>query len=114
MINQVKVVNSKWDFLITVFMLVVFASGCEKDTDPPVDPPDDPKPYMQYGDPYQDIPSLDEMTMYEINLRAFSTSGNIAGVRARLDDIKALGINVIWLMPIHPIGILKSVNSLIA
>ena len=111
MINQDNVMNSKWYSLIAALLIVVFASSCEKDTDPPVNPPPDPDVYEQYGTPFQDIPSLDEMAMYEINLRAFSTAGNLAGVRARLDDIKALGINVIWLMPIHPIGTIKSVNS---
>jgi glycosidase len=33
------------------------------------------------------------------------------GITARLDSIKALGINTIWLMPIYPIGILKSIGS---
>ena len=49
--------------------------------------------------------------MYEVNERAFSTSGNLQGVINRLDSIKALGVNVIWLMPIHPIGTINSVNS---
>jgi glycosidase len=49
--------------------------------------------------------------MYEVNERAFSVSGNFQGVMDRLDSIKALGVNVIWLMPIHPIGKINSVNS---
>src|SRR3989440_10892692 len=42
--------------------------------------------------------------IYEIFPRAFSPQGNFNGVTARLDDLKALGVNIIWLMPIHPIG----------
>lgn len=49
--------------------------------------------------------------MYEVNLRAFSSSGTFQGVIDRLDSIKALGINTIWLMPIYPIGAKNSVNS---
>ena len=49
--------------------------------------------------------------MYEVNLRALSTTGDFQGVISRLDEIKALGINVIWLMPVHPIGEINSVNS---
>ena len=44
-------------------------------------------------------------------MRAFSTQSNFQGVIARLDSIKALGINVIYLMPIYPVGAVKSVNS---
>ena len=49
--------------------------------------------------------------MYEVNLRAFSSSGDIQGVTNRLDQLKALNVNVIWLMPIYPIGQINSVNS---
>jgi glycosidase len=42
--------------------------------------------------------------VYEIYPRDFSPEGNFNGITARLDDLKALGVNVLWLMPIHPIG----------
>ena len=64
-----------------------------------------------FGTPFQNIPNLDNMIMYQVNQRAFSSTGDFKGITARLDSIKALGVNVIWLMPIHPIGSIKSVNS---
>jgi len=42
--------------------------------------------------------------VYEIYPRDFSKEGNFNGVTARLDDLKSLGVNILWLMPIHPIG----------
>ena len=42
--------------------------------------------------------------IYEIFPREFSPAGNLAGVTARLDDLHRLGVNVLWIMPIHPIG----------
>ncbi len=42
--------------------------------------------------------------IYEIFPRDFSTAGNLNGVTARLDQLKNLGVTVLWLMPIHPIG----------
>src|SRR6202165_2964078 len=42
--------------------------------------------------------------IYEIFPRAFSTQGTFNAITARLDDLKALGVNILWLMPIHPIG----------
>lgn len=42
--------------------------------------------------------------IYEIFPRDFSTAGNLAGVTARLDDLHNLGVNILWTMPIHPIG----------
>ena len=42
--------------------------------------------------------------IYEIYPRAFSPQGNFNGITARLDDLKSLGVTILWLMPIHPIG----------
>jgi glycosidase len=51
---------------------------------------------------------LTESVIYEINTATFSDAGKFAGVTARLDDVQELGVNLLWLMPIHPSGKLKS------
>lgn len=50
------------------------------------------------------VPWLREAVVYEVFPRQFSPDGNFKGVTARLDELKDLGVTVIWLMPIHPIG----------
>lgn len=42
--------------------------------------------------------------IYEIYPRAFSEKGDFNGVMAKLDSLKDLGVTILWLMPIHPIG----------
>lgn len=42
--------------------------------------------------------------MYSIFVRNYSPEGTFDGVRRDLERIKALGVDVIWLLPIHPIG----------
>ena len=42
--------------------------------------------------------------IYEINPRSFSPAGNFAGITAKLDDLKKLGVTILWLMPIQPSG----------
>ena len=42
--------------------------------------------------------------IYEINVRQYSEAGTFAAVEADLDRIQALGVGILWLMPIHPIG----------
>jgi alpha-amylase len=42
--------------------------------------------------------------LYELNIRQFSPEGNFAGVTAQLPRLKDLGIDIVWLMPVHPIG----------
>ncbi len=49
-----------------------------------------------------------DAVVYEIFPRQFSPAGNFAGVTARLDELKQLGVSVVWLMPIHPVGRLKA------
>jgi glycosidase len=65
----------------------------------------------QYGTPFGQVPDPRDVTIYQVNMRAFSATGNFAGVTARLDSIRALGVNVVYLLPIYPVGVLKSINS---
>jgi len=45
-----------------------------------------------------------EGVVYEIFPRNFSAEGNFNGIAAHLDELKDLGVNILWLMPINPIG----------
>ena len=47
---------------------------------------------------------LRQGTIYEIFPRDFSPEGNFNGITAHLDELKDLGVNVLWLMPINPPG----------
>ncbi len=42
--------------------------------------------------------------LYEINVRNYSAEGNFKGVENDLPRLKELGVDILWLMPIHPIG----------
>lgn len=48
--------------------------------------------------------TLRSSVMYQIFVRNFSPEGTFAAVRGRLDEIRELGTDIVWLMPIHPIG----------
>jgi uncharacterized protein YjdB len=58
----------------------------------------------QYGTPFAGLPDPRDVNMYQAHVRPYSAAGNLAGVTARLDAIKALGTNVIYVMPIYPVG----------
>jgi pullulanase/glycogen debranching enzyme len=49
-------------------------------------------------------PGLESSVIYEIFPRSFSPEGNLNGVTKKLDDLQKLGVNVLWLMPLHPVG----------
>lgn len=42
--------------------------------------------------------------LYELNTRQFSRDGTFHAVEARLPQLRTLGVDIIWIMPIHPIG----------
>lgn len=90
-------------------VLLLACSGKESDPVPVTPMEEEPK---QYGTPFEAVPEPKEVVLYEVNTRAFSAQGNFQGVIDRLDQIKSLGINTIWLMPIHPVGVEKSAGGL--
>ena len=54
---------------------------------------------------------LRNMVIYQIFVRNFSESGDFQAIIADLDRIKALGVDMIYLLPIHPIGELQKKGS---
>ncbi len=55
---------------------------------------------------------LDTAVIYEIYPRDFSREGTLSGVTARLDQFHDLGVNVLWIMPVNPVGVLKRLGPL--
>lgn len=94
-----------------IYLVALIAFACGANDDPEVAPPTDEE-YNQYGTPYAHVPAVDEIVLYEVNTRAYSSTADFQGVIDRLDHIKSLGVNTIWLMPIHPVGQLNSAGGL--
>lgn len=42
--------------------------------------------------------------IYEVNLRQYSDSGNVSSFARELPRLKELGVDILWMMPIHPIS----------
>lgn len=55
---------------------------------------------------------ISEAVIYSIFPRNFSKTGNFEGIVERLDQIKKLGVDVLWLLPIHPMGEAKKKGSM--
>jgi len=47
---------------------------------------------------------LRSSVVYQIYPRNFSAEGDFNAITAQLDALDDLGVNILWLMPIHPIG----------
>ncbi len=46
-----------------------------------------------------------DAVVYEMNVRQFTPEGTFAAAQKELPRLKALGVDILWLMPIHPIGV---------
>lgn len=42
--------------------------------------------------------------IYQMNVGSFSAEGTFAAAQQRLDELKTLGVDIVWLMPIYPRG----------
>lgn len=55
--------------------------------------------FIFYGEPFQDVPSVDDMRIYSLSPRSFAKENALQAVRERLDSIQMLNVNVIWILP---------------
>lgn len=68
--------------------------------------------------PYADLPArpsadwVKDAIIYEVYLRSFSREGTFKALESRLGELKDLGVTVLWLMPIHPVGKLHRKGTL--
>jgi glycosidase len=100
----------KFSFVLPLVLLYFLTISCKipEEKDPEISIRQES---VQYGVPFNKVPDPRDVTIYQINIRAFSDEGNLKGILPRLDSIKDLGVNLIYLMPTYPVGKLKSVNS---
>ena len=62
---------------------------------------------------YQPVPSVrvkhpewsKHAAIYQINTRQFTAAGTFRAAEEHLPRLQALGVKILWLMPIHPIGV---------
>ena len=67
-----------------------------------------PKPYIQIEHPEWSKNAV----IYQINTRQFTEEGTFKAAETHLPRLKELGVDILWLMPIHPIGELNRKGAL--
>ena len=53
-----------------------------------------------------------DAVIYEMNIRQYTPEGTFAAAQAELPRLKELGVDVLWLMPIYPIGVKERKGTL--
>lgn len=46
----------------------------------------------------------DNAVIYEVNIRQYTPEGNFKAFTEHISRLKDLGVDILWLMPVHPIG----------
>lgn len=94
--------NSCKVFNLTITFLVVFLlTGCINMETKTGNDPYKPQPYVKLQNPEW----VKNATIYQINTRQFTGEGTFAAAQQQLPRLKDLGVDILWLMPIHEIGL---------
>ena len=113
----------KKTLFLTAALLILAACGCGKPQTLPIIPSGTesrtggketiPEPGITYATEVLSLPATarDHYQIYQVNLKLYGNSGAFGKVQARLDDIKALGTDILYLMPVYPEGKEKAIGS---
>lgn len=58
------------------------------------------------------VPWSRHAAIYQVNVRQYSADGTLKSAMADLPRLKALGVDILWLMPLQPIGKLRRKGTL--
>ena len=62
--------------------------------------------------PFQPPVFLHRSNIYSVNLRQYSQEGSFIAFQQHLPRLKNMGIEILWFMPIYPIGKIKRKGTL--
>ena len=48
---------------------------------------------------------LENSVVYEMNVRQYTPEGTFAAAQQQLPRLAEMGVDIVWLMPIYPIGV---------
>ena len=81
-------------------LLFIFLFGSTLIKSQNKDPRYQPKEYVEITHPEW----TKNATIYEVNIRQYTPEGTFKAFENHLPRLKKMGVDIIWLMPIHPIG----------
>ncbi len=95
---------------LLVLLCVASLAGCVNQSRAAAAPA--PTPAPNAANPYQPTPYVKlkhpewakNAVIYQINTRQFTPEGTFRAAEAHLPRLKELGVDILWLMPIHKIG----------
>jgi glycosidase len=90
-------------FVITLlFVSLIHLSSCKSTTNG-----ETKEPFQ-----VQHVDWVYNATIYEVNIRQYTPEGTFTAFEKHLPRLQELGVKILWLMPIHPIGVVQRKGSL--
>ncbi len=93
--------------LTAVFLFIFIAYGCSREDEKAEktslnedDTPFTPKKYVEINHPEWSRNAV----IYEVNIRQYTPEGTFKAFEKHLPRLKEMGIDILWIMPVHPIG----------
>ena len=83
--------------LLPALFITILLFACQQKKNNAADPYQ-PKEYVELKHPEW----TKNATIYEVNLRQFTNEGTFKAFESHLPRLKEMGIDIIWLMHIHP------------
>lgn len=83
-------------FLLAALLAALATPAIAQDQDDPWQP----KAFVEIDNPAWSRTAV----LYQINTRQFTPEGTFKAAQEELPRLKELGVDILWLMPIHPIG----------
>lgn len=89
--------------LLLLLSFLIILGGCDTSTNPTRSDDDDTEEPTTYS--LVEHPEwANNATIYEVNIRQYSQEGTFDAFTEDISRLKDMGVEVLWLMPIHPIG----------
>ncbi|MFK7924372.1 MAG: alpha-amylase family glycosyl hydrolase [Bacteroidia bacterium] len=99
-----------WKVLPSLFLMLLILSGCSSDTKSDSSSVSEPntnaiKQVEVQADGLLSNPDWSkDASIYEVNIRQYTPEGTFAAFAERLPELERLGVDILWIMPVQPIG----------
>lgn len=86
--------------LLALLVMALASAAAAGDAEDAMNDRFDTRPYVRLNHPEWSR----DAAIYQVNVRQFTPEGTFRAAQAQLQRLKDLGVRVVWLMPVHPIG----------
>lgn len=89
-------------FILFFVAIIIFAASCNNSDDMQNDNQNNDSTELTV---YQYPDRIAKSIIYEVNIRQYTPEGTFAAFEAHLPRLKDMGIDILWIMPVQPVGV---------